>query len=193
MKLVFIHGAPGAGKLTTAQALLNQVEGRLFDNHAAIDVARTVFDFGAPGFWELVQTVRAAVLDAAAERRLPLLVMTFVYVEPHDVATFAHFEATVQRHGGELLPVFLRCSTEEIVRRIGNPDRAARRKMASEEGARAFMALHQPCAVPRPSCLVLDSDENDAATNAQSIVRHFGLATASCRTVTGSDPASQAG
>jgi hypothetical protein len=25
---------------------------RLFDNHAAIDVARTVFDFGAPGFWE---------------------------------------------------------------------------------------------------------------------------------------------
>src|SRR5688572_23153681 len=31
MKLVFIHGAPGAGKLTTAQALLDRVEGRLFD------------------------------------------------------------------------------------------------------------------------------------------------------------------
>src|SRR6266849_4701801 len=67
MKLVFIHGAPAAGKLTTARALLALVNGRLFDNHAAIDVARTVFDFGAPGFWELVQEVRMSVLDAAAK------------------------------------------------------------------------------------------------------------------------------
>ena len=54
MKLVFIHGAPAAGKLTTAR-LLDRVGGRLFDNHAAIDVARTVFEFGTPEFWELVQ------------------------------------------------------------------------------------------------------------------------------------------
>jgi hypothetical protein len=62
MKLLFIHGAPAAGKLTTARALLNRVDGRLFDNHAAIDVARTVFDVGEPGFWELVQAVRMSVL-----------------------------------------------------------------------------------------------------------------------------------
>jgi hypothetical protein len=43
MKLLFIHGAPAAGKLTTARAVLNRVNGRLFDNHAAIDVGRTVF------------------------------------------------------------------------------------------------------------------------------------------------------
>jgi AAA+ superfamily predicted ATPase len=60
MKLVFLYGAPGRGKLTTARALRNRVNGRLFDNHAAIDVARMVFDFGAPGFWELVQTVRTS-------------------------------------------------------------------------------------------------------------------------------------
>lgn len=54
-KLVFIHGAPGSGKLTTAKALLSRVDGRLFDNHAAIDIARSVFDFGAAGFWELVK------------------------------------------------------------------------------------------------------------------------------------------
>ena len=50
MKLIFIHGAPASGKLTVAKALLRIVPGRLFDNHAAIDLARTVFDFGAPGF-----------------------------------------------------------------------------------------------------------------------------------------------
>jgi hypothetical protein len=53
MKLIFIHGAPASRKLTVARALLRAVPGRLFDNHAPIDLARTVFDFGAPGFWSL--------------------------------------------------------------------------------------------------------------------------------------------
>jgi hypothetical protein len=177
MKLLFIHGAPAAGKLTTARAVLDRVNGRLFDNHAAIDVALTAFDFGAPGFWELVQSVRMSVLDAAAEKFLSLLVMTFVYVDPHDLATFEQFETIVQRHGGQVLPVFLQCSTEEIVRRIGNADRVARKKMASEESVRGFVAQHQICAVPRPACLKLDSAANDAEANAQSIIRHFNLAT----------------
>jgi tRNA uridine 5-carbamoylmethylation protein Kti12 len=47
MKLVFLHGAPATGKLTVAKALLNVVPGRLLDNHAAIDFARTIFEFGA--------------------------------------------------------------------------------------------------------------------------------------------------
>ena len=176
MNLVFIHGAPAAGKLTTARALLRRVNGRLFENHAAIDVARTVFDFGAPGFWELVQKVRMSVLDAAAERRVPLLVMTFVYVEPDDLPVFEHFEATVLRHGAQLLPVFLQCSTAEIVRRIGNTDRVARKKMASEQSAREFMARYKVCAVPRPTCLILDSEANDADANALRIIQQFSLA-----------------
>ena len=94
MKLVLIHGAPAAGKLTTARALLSQVQGRLFDNHVAIDFARTIFDFGASGFWELVDRVRGDALDVAAERQLPLLVMTCVYVEPEDVAAMALFLAS---------------------------------------------------------------------------------------------------
>ncbi|MFB9270200.1 hypothetical protein ACFFWD_44955 [Bradyrhizobium erythrophlei] len=175
MKLVFIHGAPAAGKLTTAKALLAQTSGRLFDNHAAIDVARTVFDFGAPGFWDLVQTVRTSVLDAALDQGLQLLVMTFVYVDPIDLPTFEQFEAIVKRHGGELLPVFLTCSTEEIVRRVGTPDRAARRKMMSETGVRQFLEEHRVSAVPRPNCLVLDSEANSAETNAQAIIRRFDL------------------
>jgi hypothetical protein len=175
MKLVFIHGAPASGKLTTAKALLDRVEGRLFDNHAAIDIARTVFDFGAPGFWELVQAVRTTVLDAAAEERVPLLVMTFVYVEPYDVPTFERFELIVQRHGGQLLPVFLQCSIAEVARRVSNVDRVERKKMASEQSARDFMARHRVVAVPRPTCLVLDSEADAAVANAERIIRHFGL------------------
>jgi hypothetical protein len=110
MKLVFIHGAPAAGKLTTARALLDRLGRRLFDNHAAIDLARTVFEFGTPGFWELVEPTRVLVLESASERGLPLLVMTFVYVDPTELPTFEQFEFAIQRGGGQLLRVCVRPS-----------------------------------------------------------------------------------
>src|SRR5450432_2254389 len=123
MKLVFLHGSPASGKLTVAKALLGMVPGRLFDNHAAIDLARTIFDFGAPGFWELVHSVRCSALDAAAEHGVALVVTTFCYAEPDDRPQFEKFEENMRRRGGELLPVFLHCSREEAVRRVGNSDR----------------------------------------------------------------------
>ena len=122
--------------------------------------------------------MRISVLDAASERGVPLVVMTSVYVDPDDLAAFELFEATVQRHGGELLPVFLDCTTAEIIRRVGNADRVARRKMTSEQGAREFMARHRVSAVPRSTCLVLDSGGNTAAANAEHIIHHFNLKSA---------------
>src|SRR5215471_11815750 len=114
MKLLFIHGAPAAGKLTTAKAVIDRVGGRLFDNHAAIDLARTVFAFGAPVFWDLVASTRLLVLEAASKQNLPLLVMTFVYAEPLDLPTYEKFESVMRRDDGRLLPVFLRFSVDEI-------------------------------------------------------------------------------
>jgi hypothetical protein len=87
------------------------------------------------------------------------------------------FETTVQRHGGQLLPVFLECSTAEIARRVSNADRVAKKKMASEQSVRDFMARHRVSPVPRPACLVLDSEANTAEANAEQIIHHFDLTT----------------
>ena len=175
MKLLFLHGAPAAGKLTVAKALLELVPGRLMDNHAAIDLALTIFDFGAPGFWELVHDVRRSAMNAAAEHRVPLLVTTFCYAEPEDREQFGQIEAIVQRDGGELLPVFLHCSREEALRRVGNPDRVERRKLTSGEHLIRDLDRYDLTAVPRPDCLRLDTGVNAADVTAQEIVRHFGL------------------
>ena len=175
MKLIFLHGAPATGKLTVAKALLRAVPGRLFDNHAAIDVARTVFDFGAPGFWELVQAVRSSVLDAAAERGVPLVIATYCYAEPDDRPAFEQFDAILRRHGGELLPVFLYCSKGELIRRVGNADRAERRKITSENGLNKFLARYNISPVPRTDCVMLNSETRSADATAQEIIRHFDL------------------
>jgi hypothetical protein len=175
MKLLFLHGAPAAGKLTVAKALLRIVPGRLMDNHAAIDLALTIFDFGAPGFWELVHDVRRSAMNAAAEHRVPLLVTTFCYAEPEDREQFGQIEAIVQRHGGKLLPVFLHCSREEALRRVGHPDRVARRKISSGEHLIRELDRYDLTAVPRADCLKLDTSINPADVTAQEIVEHFGL------------------
>jgi hypothetical protein len=175
MKLLFLHGSPAVGKLTVARALLRMVPGRLMDNHAAIDLARTIFDFGAPGFWELVHDARCSAIDAAAEHGVPLLVTTFCYAEPDDRLQFGKFEEIVQRHGGELLPAFLHCSREEAVRRVGNPDRVERRKIISGEHLINFLDRHDFTPVPRPDCLKLDTGAMSAEATAQEIVDHFGL------------------
>ena len=178
MKLVFLHGAPASGKLTVAKALLDIVPGRLFDNHAAIDFARTMFDFGAPGFWELVDDVRVSALDGASKNGLPLVVATYCYSEPEDRESLERFEAVVQRDGGELLPVFLHCAEDEMARRVGNPDRVARRKIISIKALNRFLAQASMVPVPRANCLTLDTSITPADATAQDIVRHFGLSAA---------------
>jgi hypothetical protein len=176
MKLVFLHGAHAVGKLTVAKALLRLVPGRLFDNHAGMDLALTVFDFGVPGFWELVHSARLSVLEAAASHDIPLVVATYCYSEPGDRPAFRQFEAIVARYGGEVLPVYLHCSRDENVRRLSNADRAMRGKITSEQGLDRFLAGYQISAVPRTDCLVLDTSVRSAELTAQEIVRHYALA-----------------
>lgn len=178
MKLIFLHGAPATGKLTIAKALLRAVPGRLFDNHAAIDVARMLFEFGAPGFWELVSDIRCSVLEAAAQYRLPLLVTTYCYAKPADLPEFENFESIVLRRGGEVLPVFLSCSTEELVRRVSSAERADRKKISSEQALHQFLAINTIAPVPRANCLRLDSAAMSADATAAEIVRHFRLTAA---------------
>jgi hypothetical protein len=175
MKLLFLHGAPASGKLTVARALLGMVSGRLHDNHAAIDLARTIFDFGAPGFWELVHSVRYAAFDAAAEHSVSLVVTTFCYADPDDLPQYQKFEEIMQRRGGELLPVFLHCSREEAARRVGNPDRVERQKMTSAESLIEYLDNYKFSPVPRPDCLKLDTEVRSAEATAREIIGHFGL------------------
>jgi hypothetical protein len=117
-----------------------------------------------------------SVLRAAAENAVPLVVMTFVYVDPDDLPVFEQFESILQRHDGELFPVFLQCSTAEIVRRIDNTDRRDRGKMTSEQGVRDFLAGHRITPVPRSNCLVMSSENSSAEATAHEIIRHLKLA-----------------
>ena len=95
--------------------------------------------------------------------------------EPEDREQFRQIEETVQRHGAKLLPVFLHCSREEALRRVGNPDRVERRKTSSGEYLIRELDRYDLTAVPRPDCLKLDTSINPADATARKIAQHYGL------------------
>ena len=68
--------------------------------------------------------MRIPVLEAAGERCVPLVAMTFVSVDPHDLATFEQFEAILR----QLLPVFLQCLTAEVVTSASPAPTGSRKK-----------------------------------------------------------------
>jgi len=177
MKLLYLHGAPASGKRTVAEALVRLTGGRLFDNHAAIDFARTVIDFDRPGFWDLVHSVRMVALEKSAQNATSLIIQTSCYSHPEDLPLVEDFERVVVRHGGLFLPVFLTCSRRTLEDRVSNADRIARGKVVSKEGLEKCLSRWNLVQVPRANCLTVDTDSVSAIEAAAAIANHFHLGT----------------
>lgn len=176
MNLIYLHGPPAAGKLTVAHELLRLISGRILDNHASIDFARTLFDFDTPEFWQLVHTVRLIATQQAAQSSLSNLICTACYSEPENRPQFERLQAIVSTRRGRLMPVYLFCDAATLNERVSNSDRAERRKLTSPEGLAAFMGKWNIVPVPHADCLSIDTSQRPAAESAQMICSHFGLA-----------------
>ena len=110
MYVVFLHGPPAAGKHTIGTLLAARLGIPLFHNHLTVDLAKTLFAFGTPGFVALRAAVwREAFALAARERRS--FFFTFnpeATVEPSMVEELASSIETT----GEALLVELLCAEE---------------------------------------------------------------------------------
>jgi hypothetical protein len=175
MKLVYLHGPPASGKLTIARVLAAKTGARVLDNHASLDFARTLFDYGNPALWRLSQAARLLAMQHAIGAGLPLLVCTYCYAEPEDRPHFEEVRALIEGAGGALLPVFLSCEREQLYARVGNADRAERGKLGSAGGLDRFLDQWTIAPVPHPACFTLDSGQlaPDAAVGV--IVTRFAL------------------
>ncbi len=178
MKLIFLHGWPGVGKLTVARELAQLTGNPVFHNHLTVDLLEPVFPFGSPPFVELRESIWLAVMARAAEERLPGLVFTFVFERTVRARFPQEVVATVEARGGEVLFVELRCRPDELERRLVNPERAQYGKLRSLETLRelsAAGAFINP-ALPRAN-LIVDNTALSPPECAREIAQRLGLAT----------------
>ena len=175
MKLIFIYGPPGAGKLTVARELARAAGLRVFDNHASIACVETVFDFGTKPFGRLVGDIRVRTFEEAAREGVSL-VFTFVYANPLDAPFVERACQTVERHGGRVCLVQLVCDKNVLERRLQAGGRAERGKLVSADTLRDILArydLFSP--VPGRETLSIDNTDLAPAEAARAIIEHYGL------------------
>ena len=142
MRLIFIYGPPGVGKLTVGRELARLTGFRLFHNHVSIDCVQTVFDFGTPSFYRLVDLVRVSMLEEAARAALPGLIFTFVYAKGTDDPAVERMAGAVERHGGEVCFVRLHCERAALDARVVVATRREQSKVSSLELLNDIAARH---------------------------------------------------
>ena len=175
MKLLYLHGPPAAGKYTIAKELEAKIGARIFHNHLTIDVAKAIFDFDTPSFWELVYTLRLQCITAAAQQTEGVVIYTSCYSHPQNLPFFEQIEQVILSLGSVLLPVYLQCNVAELERRVANPSRIEMGKIQSTE--RLQQALHQwnNVAVPRATCVTVVTAGKTPAECAEEIIALHNL------------------
>ncbi|MGY1808344.1 hypothetical protein ACI8AF_13320 [Blastococcus sp. SYSU D00669] len=169
MDLVFLHGPPASGKLTTARALERLVGYPVFHNHLVVDLLTGIFPFGTPPFVRLREEFWTAVFaEAAAAGRS--LVFTFAPEATVRAGFAERARAAVEEAGGRVRFVRLLVGAEEQRRRVVLPDRGEFHKLRDPGLLRGAPAADQP-----PADLEIDTDVSDPAASAARIVEHFAL------------------
>jgi broad-specificity NMP kinase len=121
MKLVFIYGAPGTGKLTVARELAARTGFRLFHNHLTVDLARTLFEYDTPEYLEYVRFLRRDAFERAVQNDVNLI-FTFWYSK-ESAPSVQRYTEIIERNGGEVVFVKLYCPPEILEQRVQNPER----------------------------------------------------------------------
>src|SRR5579859_5872857 len=101
MKLFFLYGLPGTGKLTIARELAELTGIKLFHNNLTVDLLLSVFEFGSASFVELREKIWLSVFDEAATT-LPAMIFTF---NPENSVRQSFIQKTVETigsRGGEV-------------------------------------------------------------------------------------------
>lgn len=174
MKLLFLHGFPGVGKLTVGRYLQEKTGFRLFHNHLVVDTLLSVFPFGSDAFVRLREQSWLSVFEEAALAGVSCI-FTFAPEKTVRPSFIDNTRNVVRQHGGSVYFVELVCDAKELMRRIEEPSRrqfgklqsVARLRELEREGAFHFPKIE--------SDLVFETTRLTPEATAQGIAAHFDI------------------
>ena len=175
MKLVFIYGPPGVGKLAVATELAKLTGYKLFDNHTRFGFIKRLFDFGSPEFWRLEARIGGAIIDEALNAEVSVI-STFVAPNAGVIAFLAPFLSTLEKQGGLACFVGLSCEQETLEERVQQPGRSEAGKLTNVHVLRRMLRdIDFTFAVRGRAALTIDNTRLSPEAVAGQIVNHYRL------------------
>lgn len=131
-----LAGLPGSGKFTIGRVLAEAMSARLVDNHTIANPAFVSTAFGSPEFYEMVRAVRALVFKQLEQ--LPITTDIILTTAPsRSPARWRELQDASRRLADTrqtpLLGVHLRCSADELARRMRMTERSLLRKITDPD------------------------------------------------------------
>jgi hypothetical protein len=114
--MLFIHGPPAVGKLTTATLVAARTGYKVLHNHLAFDSAASLFELFSPPFRKMLQRARLLGLGSGIDGGLCGIIVTMCYDHPKEMEIVDEVHSVVQSHGGSVHLVHLVCGIEELRR-----------------------------------------------------------------------------
>jgi AAA domain len=174
MKLVFIYGVPGTGKLTVAREIARLTGLRLFHNHLTVDLAASLFEHGTAEYLDYVRHLRLEAFERAAKANVDLI-FTFWYSSISGPSV-ERYRQVVESAGGEVLFTRLHCRPEVLEARVTSASRQ-NWKIASVQELRDAFAQYPTSfvdAIPGTQ-LEIDNSDFEPEVVAEQIVAFFKL------------------
>jgi hypothetical protein len=173
MNLVFLHGAPAAGKLTVARALAARLNYGVFHNHLVVDALTAVFSFGTPPFVKLREEFWLATFEEAAAADASLI-FTFTPESSVGQGFPERARQAVENGGGRIRFVKLAVSQPEQERRISLASRHEFAKLTDLQTLRRLRDSDEVVEQP-PTDLFVDTERLAPGDAAAFIAHALGL------------------
>jgi adenylylsulfate kinase-like enzyme len=176
MRLVFLWGLPGSGKLTVAKELSALTCWKLFHNHLTVDLLLAVFPFGCKEFIELREQIWLSVFETAVASKMPGLIFTF---NPENTVRQSFIEQTlslISKHSARVEFVEIFCEESALENRLDTPERRIYKKMLSVADYRKLRnrGVFTVPVMPAPQMRV-DTTQQSPREAAAQIVEGLGL------------------
>ena len=128
MKIIFVYGLPGVGKLTVAKELVKQTKLKLFHNHMVLDLIIDVFGREVRPIVQLREEIWIKFFKQAVVENSEGLIFTFCFDKYLSKTFLKDIENAIKPHGS-IFFVELTCSDEALKKRLQSFSRTGQNKM----------------------------------------------------------------
>ena len=172
MRLVFIYGLPGTGKLTVARELAALTGYKLFHNHLTVDLAASLFPHGSPEYMGYVRALRLEAFARAAAANVDLI-FTFWYSNISQPSV-ERYRDVIESAGGTTHFVHLHCRPELLETRVTSDSRRGK-KIDSVADLRVALEEYGTADLIPSTALSIDNSDLEPIDVAKRIADFYAL------------------